>query len=136
MSLTEISGHRKFTLQEANEMIPLFESITRKHEGNVSKALKDQTWLMKSGAPPAKVIEVDNYISSQLAEWGKKMFKLGASVFSGGYIGLDSGSFFYSWHLGDKEIKYFHYYFEYPGSRRSLTELQVIEVPVANKETT
>ena len=114
-------GPHTFSLEEANNIIPLLERISKKHSSGVDGALQRQRYLMKSGAPEASIKAQDDIVGKNMVAWGVKVKKLGGHVMSGGYLGLDSGDgFYWSWHFGEKVIGYYHFYEETPASRRKI----------------
>lgn len=129
-------GHRIWTLDEANAIIPLLERITKKCEDVVTKTLQDQRFYISTFAPEERIKECDDIIGKELIEWGTKLTKLGATVYSHGYVGLDNGTFFYSWHHGEKKIAYIHGHMEGPGKRTKLDDimLQIAERVEGNKD--
>lgn len=118
---------RVFTLQETNEILPLVQRITEKHENAVSKILAEQWWMMKSGSPRSKVDSYDIEVQKELIKWGKKLTKLGVKALECGYVGFDSGCFLWSWRLGDVSVLNYHGYDEPPTARRPLNVIAVAE---------
>lgn len=109
---------RTFTLQEANDLIPLFERITARHESVVVQLLDKQRYLVKTGATADTYNKIDPLVGKEMVQWGAKLVKLGAQVFTHGYIGFDAGNgFYWSWHFGEKSITYFHGHSESPLQR-------------------
>lgn len=109
-----------FTLEEADELVPLISRITEQDENRVQKLLDVQRYMLKSGASRDAVIKVDAEVGQILVGWGTKLTKLGCKVFGGGYVGFDNGAGFFSWHNGDTSIRYFHGYLESPMLRREV----------------
>lgn len=87
----------QMTLREVNELVPILIRITKKHEGLISHAMQTQRFLIKSGAPQTRVTECDQLVGKEMGKWATKMFKLGAKVYSNGYLGFWSGFGFWSW---------------------------------------
>lgn len=122
--VSDICQPKFFTLDQANKLVPLFKRITEKSEQTCIELLSRQRYLIKTHAPDSTIKECDTKVGNALVQWGTKMAKLGTIVFIDGFIGLDSGTFFWSWHLGDEEIKYYHNYSESPSMRRPLSLIQ------------
>lgn len=118
---------RFFTLEEADELIPLVLKITEQNEGRVQKLLDVQRYFLRSGAPQERIKSADTEVGQILVNWGTKLTKLGCKVFGGGFVGFDSGSGFWSWHNGETKIEYFHGYLESPLQRRQIVRLQKVE---------
>lgn len=127
-NVTSICQQPKFfTLEEADALIPLISKITEKNEGVVQKLLDDQRYYAKTGAPLQLIQKADVEVGKQLTEWGTKLVKLGCKVFGMGYVGLDSGAGFWSWHYGDgNKIKHFHGYVESPLQRKQVIRDQKV----------
>src|ERR1700734_178769 len=89
------STPRIFTLQEVNDLVPLLNAITKKHEDVIKQAMDRQSFLMKTRATQAAITKQDDIVGEQMAQWGRKVYKLGAKVLPGGYLGFDSGNFFW-----------------------------------------
>lgn len=114
-------GPRVFTLDEAKELVPLLIRITTKHEKVITRTMADQRFYMKTFAPQRRVTDCDNKVCAEMTAWGRKVCKLGCKVFSGGYVGMDSGSDWYSWHFGEPKLMYRHNYEVDPSTfRRAL----------------
>lgn len=112
---------RFFTLQEADELVPIISRITKHNEREVQKLLDKQRYMLKSGAPQERITEADTLVGKHLVDWGAKLTKLGCKVFGMGYVGFDCGSGFWSWHEGDGDkVNYFHGYMETPLQRREV----------------
>ncbi len=105
---------RTFTLKEVDELIPTLQRISEKHENAIAAAMQKQRYFMISGAPQALVTEQDTIVGQNMADWGKKLYKLGAKILPGGYIGFDSGCFYWSWHWGEESCEYYHEYKDNP----------------------
>lgn len=116
---------RVFTMEEANELIPLMQRITERHENAVSKLLDTQRFFLISGASKEAVEKIDPQVGSHMVQWASKLTKLGCKVFSHGYVGLDSGFGYWSWHHGEQRITYYHGYNEDPFKRISLSVVNV-----------
>lgn len=113
--------HTKFfTLAEVNKLVPLLDRITRRHEREIQKAMSNQRFLIKTGAPQSCVSKCDDIVGYHMAEWGKKIYKLGGRVLQGGYIAFDNSWGYWSWHWGEHEINMYHDYTESPNQRRNV----------------
>ncbi len=108
----------KFTLAEANELLPLIRRISAKHDTVINRALANQRFLMVSGAPQIRVTECDNRVVAELQAWSRKIMKLGVRQFQGGAYGFDSGFGYWSWYTNEPSVTHFHDYMETPAKRR------------------
>ena len=114
---------KQFTIAEADEMIPLLDRITAQHEVAIEHALADQRFLIKSGAPGTEIEKCTQRVTEHQTAWGRKLFKLGLMVFSGGFVGFDTGAFYLSWRYGDgPKILYYHGLGESPVYRRHIQQ--------------
>ena len=111
---------RKFTLAEANELLPMLRRISTKHDIAINRALADQRYLMKVGAPQKVITDCDNRVVAELQSWARKVLKLGVKQFQGGWYGFDCGFGYYSWTPNEDTIRYFHGYLERPSARRPI----------------
>lgn len=107
-----------FNIDEVNRLVPILIRITGKHENAISEAMKKQRYLIKTYAPQAAVQECDNTVGQEMAMWGAKVYKLGAKVLPQGFLGFDNGTFYWSWHYGDRICNHYHEYLEAPTKRR------------------
>lgn len=112
---------RFFTLEEADSLVPIMERITTTNERLIQKLLDDQRYLLKCGAPSERIKSADIKVGMLLTEWGSKLTKLGCRVYGMGFVGLDSGAGFWSWHAMDgNKIGYHHGYLETPLQRKQV----------------
>lgn len=109
-----------FTLAEANELLPIIRHISNKHNNAIERALADQRYLLKTGAPQFLVSECDAVVVKQLQIWGGKLLKLGVKQFQGGWMGFDMGQGYYSWCVNEQVVSYYHGYLENPSARRPI----------------
>lgn len=105
---------KTFTLQEVNDLVPLLTKISQKHENIISESMNTQRFMLKSGAKQERITEQDNIVGENMRQWGVKVYKLGAKVMPGGYLGFNSGCFYWSWHYGEKDCSYYHEYEDNP----------------------
>jgi len=119
---------RKFTLKEANDELPLLKRVFERHEVACNKALADQRFYIKAKAPEALVRQCDDRVSKEMAACGKKLLKLGVKPFGSGFVGFDSGCFYWSWRHGESIVEYYHDYEVHPISgRRKITILTPVK---------
>lgn len=113
----------QFTWAEANALLPVIKGIFHKHELVIDEAISDQRFYIKTGAPQSKVTECDNIVSEQMRQCGVKLHKLGCKVLGNGYIGFDSGVFYWSFHQADDKLDHYHGYGNFPEERRKIDVL-------------
>lgn len=119
-----LDPNRVFTINEADDMIPLISRITGKHEKAVQDLLDKQRYFIKTGAPEDLVKRADTQVGKHLVNWGSKLTKLGIKVFGYGFVGFNSGFGYWSYRQGDGDkISFYHDYNETPLQRRKLSRL-------------
>jgi hypothetical protein len=109
---------RKFTLEEANAMLPILRRISAKHDAAINRALADQRYLMKCKAPLEKIQECDNRVVKELQTWGGKVLKLGVKQIQGGWYAFDTGYGWFSWCPAEATVSYYYDYNQSPAYRR------------------
>lgn len=122
MSVTFICQEPKiFSLQEAQELVPLLQRITRKHETQVNKLIQSQQYLVKSGAPDRVLESYQDGVNEELAKWAVKIKKLGCIPLPGCAVGIEAGGYYWSWFYNETKIEHYQLYTEDPGQRRHLS---------------
>jgi Uncharacterized conserved protein (DUF2203) len=120
-TVTEICKYpikTEFTLREANDLLPTIRRIFKKHEQRIKKLLSDQRFYIASGAPQERITECDNLVGQEMSWCGTKCFKLGTKVLGDGFLGFDSGVFFWSWMYDEEIISNYHAYDDNPRFKR------------------
>jgi len=111
---------RELSTKDADELVTLLKRITFKHKQIEDDLFQKQRWLMLNFVKEEKLKEYDNFVTQNRIRWGRKITRLGCKVFDGGFIGINSGFGYWSWHLGEDRIEYYHGYDEGPEKRRKL----------------
>lgn len=115
---------KEFTWAEANALLPLVKRIFERHLKTINKQLSEQRYYVKSNAPKHVLDKCDDLISEEMSILGNKITKLGGKILGNGYIGFDSGIFYWSFNgQFDKELNHYHDYTEDPTRRREITIL-------------
>lgn len=112
---------KKWSLEEANSMLPLLRRLSNKCDSVVNKLLADQRYLLGCGAPKEKIENIDLEVQNELKKWGEKVVRLGCK-YRNGYILFDSGYMYYSWLPTEPEIGLYQPYYDPFNMRRKLTE--------------
>lgn len=107
-----------FTLEEANEILPLIKKITDKSSALVDQYLHDQNWYMKSGAPEKKIKELDAKVQDELKKWAGKIGRLGLTVIGSNIVLFNNSVGWWSWFYGEDTVCHFHGYNETIQQRR------------------
>ncbi len=100
---------RKFTLQEAEELLPTIQKITREA---VDHFLLLEEKLKHFQSDPEKWKDVEQEISEVLNHWSEKILKLGCQPKGIWLVDFDNGEGYYCWRYGDEKVQFFHGYHE------------------------
>lgn len=112
-----------FTIDEADELIPVVARITENMENEINKLMEKQRFYTKSGAPDALIKEIDVKVGDLLIKGGAKLTRLGLRVYPHGFVGFPAGFGYWSWIRGDKKIEWYHDLNESPFQRRQLSRI-------------
>lgn len=102
---------KKWTIEEANDILPLLRYISTKCDTEVNRHLSQQRFLLKAKAPQALIEELDKAVQQELVKWGNKLVKLGLK-YHNGYILFNTGLGYWSWQTTEPKVEYFSYYSE------------------------
>lgn len=105
----KILQDRKFTLEEARQLLPLLKKIT-KESLEQFLLLEEKLKSLPSEDPKSK--ETETQIGEVLNRWGEKVMKLGALPKGIWLVDFDNGEGYYCWRYGDDSIEHFHGYRE------------------------
>jgi hypothetical protein len=129
-TVTEIGNPEKiFTVEEANDMLPLIKQICALYENKITKLLSNHNWYVISGAPEQRTKDCDSEMHAQLMKLGTKLTKLGIKVMGDYYMGFYAGSSFYwSYRYPEERIEFWHGLMENPRvSRHRLEYLKALK---------
>lgn len=114
----------EFTWAEANAMLPLVKRIFNRHEKIINKLMSNQRFFISSCAPQHVITLCDNQVSEEMRQLGLKLHKLGLKALGNGYVGFDSGVFYWSFNGQiDADLNHYHAYNENPSLRREIKVL-------------
>jgi hypothetical protein len=116
--------NQKFTLAEAEAMIPTLLRLSQKCDIVVDKLLATQRFMIKAGAPKRVIDSLDEDVINELKRWGGKVARLGVRLQGGQYL-FDSGMGFWSWYRGEPNISHYLNYMEPFDARRPIGILMV-----------
>ncbi len=100
---------RKFTLAEAEKLLPIVRKLTREAAG---RFLLLEQKLKAHQADSAKVKEIEAEVGALLDQWAEKVGKLGCEVKGIWLVDFDNGEGYYCWRYDEETIGYFHSYQE------------------------
>ena len=107
--LVTILQPRRFTLQEAEDLLPVIRKITKE---SVDQFLMLEEKLKHFQNDPEKWKEVEQEIAQLLNHWSEKILKLGCQPKGIWLVDFDNGEGYFCWRYGDEKIQYFHGYNE------------------------
>ncbi len=100
---------RRFTLSEAEKLLPLIRKFTREAVG---RFLLLEQKLKASQADPIKVKTIELEVGTLLDQWAEKITKLGCEAKGIWLVDFDNGEGYYCWRYDEETIGYFHSYQE------------------------
>lgn len=122
--IVEIGSQKKFTLENAQEILPLIYMITEKAQSQV-RHLMSQIEAMKN-VPQSRLQSMESEIQSHIDTWQKKIQKLGGHPKGYWLVDFDNGEGYFCWKFPEKEIKYSH------GYKEGFTGRKEIELSLKN----
>lgn len=122
--IVEIGSQKKFTLENAQELLPLIYMITEKAQAQV-RHLMSQIDAMKN-VPQTRLQLMESEIQTHIDIWQKKIQKLGGHPKGYWLVDFDNGEGYFCWKFPEKEIKYTH------GYKEGFTGRKEIELSLKN----
>ncbi len=117
--IVEIGSRKLFSLDQAQDLLPLVYSITEKAHSQV-RFLTSQADALKN-APQTQLKKIEDDIQNLIESWQKKMTRLGAHPKGYWLVDFDNGNGYFCWKFPEKEIKYSHGYQEGFSGRKAIT---------------
>lgn len=111
---------RVFTLEEAEELLPLIRKLTKK---SLQQYLVSETRLKHLPENSEKRREVEKEMSTLLNRWSEQISRLGCHPKGIWLVDFDNGRGYYCWQYNEGHIGYFHHYHESVTNRTALEEL-------------
>lgn len=118
-------ANKKFTLEEAEDMIPMLKRISNNCDKVIEKLLAEQRYYIKCDAPKVRIDNIDVQIAEELQRWGGKVARLGIRLFNGQYL-FNNGTGYWSWYKSEDKITNYINYGEDPSNRRPLSLLGMV----------
>ncbi|MFN8846620.1 MAG: DUF2203 domain-containing protein [Bdellovibrionales bacterium] len=116
--IVEIGSPKTFSLDQAQELLPLVYSITEKAHSQV-RFLTSQADALKN-VPQIQLQKIENEVQSLIDGWQKKMIRLGVHPKGYWLVDFDNGNGYFCWKFPEKEIKYSHGYQEGFSGRKAI----------------
>lgn len=104
------STRRTFTLETANQALPLVYHITEAAHQNV-KELVNRLQAVR-GKNLTLTGELEDQITKEMNKWESKMHRLGVTPKGMWLADFDSGTGYYCWKFPENEIRFWHGYNE------------------------
>lgn len=113
-SLGRINWKRRFSQEEAQELVPVILRITSRAQTEVQR-LSNLVPIDRATSSPAYA-EVQQKIESLLAQWQDHVRRLGAEPKGFWNVDFDNGTGYFCWKYPEPQIKYHHGYQDgFPG---------------------
>lgn len=105
----QITQTKKFTLDEANKILPIIRKITKE---TVEQFLILEAKLRHHESEPEKYKAIENEVNNLLNKWADKINKLGAEPKGIWLVDFNCGEGYYCWRYDEEKVEYFHSYEE------------------------
>ncbi len=106
----EIGTTRKFSHEEAQQVLPLIYKLTEKVHAQV-KNLMGQMEALKN-IPQSRLDDMENEVQRIIDGWQSKVQRLGGHPKGYWLVDFDNGAGYFCWKFPEKEIKFTHGYQE------------------------
>lgn len=109
-SIFEINKIRTFTLEQANQLLPLVHKVTEEASRKVKKLINQIEAIPDKKND--KVVELENQVNQIIEAWQIKLEKLGLRPKGLWLCDFDNGKGYFCWKYPESEIKFTHGYNE------------------------
>lgn len=106
--IIEINRRSVFSLEEAQELLPVVFKITKAYSQKVEALIERLESL--NGLNEATTNSLETQVNSLIQEWQTKVQKLGALPKGLWIADFDSGDGYYCWKFPERGIEYWHKY--------------------------
>lgn len=107
--IIHITQPKKFSLDEANKLLPVIRKITKE---TVDHFMVLEAKLRHHEKDEKKYKEVEGEVNALLNKWAEKINKLGAEPKGIWLVDFNSGEGYYCWRYDEEKVEYFHSYEE------------------------
>ncbi len=107
--IIQITQAKKFSLKEANKLLPVIRKITKE---TVDQFLLLEAKLKHHETDSEKYKLVENEVNELLNKWAEKISKLGADPKGIWLVDFNSGEGYYCWRYDEERVEYYHSYEE------------------------
>lgn len=119
-NIFEMSRFKKFTISQANQLLPLVYKITQQAAGDV------RSLINRLEAYPDKkddrAMLVENEINQKIEVWQNKVEKLGAKPKGMWLVDFDNGDGYFCWKYPETEVLYHHGYQDGYSGRKIISD--------------
>lgn len=122
-NIFEINKKKIFTLNDAENLLPLIYKLTEKYSKQVRKLINQLEAFPSKQCERA--IEVESMINALVEQWQNKIERLGAKPKGLWLADFDNGSGYYCWKYPETKIRFFHGYNEGFSGRKNIEETQL-----------
>ena len=110
LNVLSINRNDHFTLEEANDLMPIIHRITSKHSLEAEKLMQRLENLEESQGD--LIQKTEDELHAVVASWEAKVSKLGAEPRGLWLADLDAGDGYFCWKFPEKQIGFWHGYNE------------------------
>lgn len=122
-NIFEINKKKIFTLNDAENLLPLIYKLTEEYSKQVRKLINQLEAFPSKQCERA--IEVESMINALVEQWQNKIERLGAKPKGLWLADFDNGSGYYCWKYPETKIRFFHGYNEGFSGRKNIEETQL-----------
>jgi hypothetical protein len=108
MEITQLSSSKIFSLDKAQELLPLIYKITEDTHLKVKKLL-NRVEAMRV-AYPSRAVDLENLVSEEIEKWQNKLRRLGVVPKGTWLVDFDRGDGYFCWKYPETKIQFFHGY--------------------------
>ena len=103
------TGARRFTLQEANALLPTIRKLT---DAAVRDAQSLTRRMQKFRRDDAQYDQLDASLNTRITQWASEIQALGVEVKGLWLVDFDNGEGYYCWQHPEQTISHYHGYTE------------------------
>ncbi|MBI2082952.1 MAG: DUF2203 domain-containing protein [Deltaproteobacteria bacterium] len=108
-NVVELKKNKKFTLKEAEAVLPIIRKITRE----TIRQVQDFEWRTNFGnfaKDQQHLSQEESQLQMIIERWTDKVSKLGAEPKGFWLVDFDSGEGYFCWKYPEEQLNYFHEY--------------------------
>ncbi len=109
----EIHRKRRFTLEQARDLLPVVRRVTKQAQDEISKMTAQLSVMNATSNKSA----LEEQVQTRFRSWADKIQKLGCEAKGAWLVDFDSGEGYYCWRYPESTLEHFHGYEEGFGGR-------------------